>query len=109
MPTSCAAAPSVSWCSPKAASPATGRRRKCCHRIDSHRMNTFNVDTTARYIELDTDRRIRLRNKLHYRFNHWPIWIFVFFIAPGPWTFDVIENGLSGAMGLWLALVLIGT
>jgi hypothetical protein len=72
-------------------------------------MTSFNVDTTARYVELDTDRRIRHRNKLHYRFNHWPIWIFVFFIAPGPWTFDVIENGLRGPTGLWLAVVLIAT
>ena len=72
-------------------------------------MTTFNVDTTSRYVELDTDRRIRHRNKLHYRFNHWPLWIFVFFIAPGPWTFDVIENGLRGRTGLWLALVMIGT
>ena len=35
------------------------------------------------------DRKIRLRNKLYYRVNHWPIWIFVFFIAPGPLTFDL--------------------
>ena len=39
--------------------------------------------TDARYFELDTARKIRHRNKLYYRFNHWPIWIFVFFIAPG--------------------------
>jgi hypothetical protein len=70
---------------------------------------TFNVDTSARYVELDTQRKIRTRNKLHYRFNHWPIWIFVFFIAPGPWTFDVIERGFDRRTGTWLALVLIGT
>jgi hypothetical protein len=52
------------------------------------------LDTHARYIELDTERKIRHRNKLYYRFNHWPIWIFVFFIAPGPLTFDLFEHGL---------------
>jgi hypothetical protein len=69
----------------------------------------FNVDTTARYIELDTSRKIRLRNKLHYRFNHWPIWIFVFFIAPGPWTFNVIERGFDVWTASWLVAVLVGT
>jgi hypothetical protein len=31
------------------------------------------INTDARYIELDTARKIRVRNKLYYRFNHWPI------------------------------------
>ena len=34
-------------------------------------------------VEYASERKIRERNKLYYRFNHWPIWIFVFFIAPG--------------------------
>ena len=68
-----------------------------------------NVRTAARYVELDTERKIRLRNKTYYRFNHWPIWIFVFFIAPGPLTFDVIERGLDWRTVTWLSLVLIGT
>ena len=38
-------------------------------------------------VEYASQRKKRTRNKLHYRFNHWPIWIFVFFIAPG--TADV--------------------
>src|SRR5262249_7643329 len=49
------------------------------------------------------------RNKLYYRFNHWPIWIFVFFIAPGPLTFDLFERGFDSRMGLWLGFVLTGT
>jgi hypothetical protein len=69
----------------------------------------FNVDTTARYIELDTSRKIRHRNKLYYRFNHWPIWIFVFFIAPGPWTFNVIERGFDVWTAGWLVAVMVGT
>src|SRR5688572_160932 len=67
------------------------------------------LDTTARYVELDTDRKIRHRNKLYYRFNHWPIWVFVFFIAPGPWTFGVIERGFDQRTAIWLALVVAGT
>jgi len=67
------------------------------------------VDTHARYIELDTERKIRHRNKLYYRFNHWPIWIFVFFIAPGPLTFDLFERGFDQRMLIWLSVVLIGT
>ena len=45
-------------------------------------------------IELASDRSIRERNKLCYRLNHWPIWIFVFFIAPGPMTFDAVRARL---------------
>jgi hypothetical protein len=67
------------------------------------------IDTHARYIERDTERKIRHRNKLHYRFNHWPIWIFVFFIAPGPLTFDLFERGFDQRMLMWLGVVLTGT
>ena len=68
-----------------------------------------NIDTDALYIELDTDRKIRHRNKLHYRFNHWPIWIFVFFIAPGPLTFDLFERGFDSRLATWLGVVLLAT
>src|SRR5512139_1172759 len=67
------------------------------------------VQTAARFVERDTDRRIRHRNKLYYRFNHWPIWIFVFFIAPGPLIFDLFERGFDSRMALWLSVVLLGT
>ena len=60
-------------------------------------------------IQYDTDRKIRVRNKLHYRFNHWPIWITVFFLVPGPLTFDLFERGFDWRMALWLACVLVGT
>jgi hypothetical protein len=63
----------------------------------------------ARRVELDTERKLRTRNKLYYRFNHWPIWIFVFFIAPGPLTFDLFERGFDSRMAAWLGLVLVGT
>lgn len=60
-------------------------------------------------IELASDRRIRTRNKISYRLAHWPIWIWVFFIAPGPLTFDLFERGFDARMGLWLGVVLAGT
>jgi hypothetical protein len=63
----------------------------------------------AERIELASDRRIRDRNKINYRLAHWPIWIFVFFIAPGPLTFDLFERGFDRRMVLWLAVVLVGT
>lgn len=60
-------------------------------------------------VEYASQRKIRERNKLHYRFNHWPIWIFVFFIAPGPLTFDLFERGFDARMAIWLGVVLLGT
>ena len=63
----------------------------------------------AERIELASDRRIRERNKISYRLAHWPIWIFVFFIAPGPLTFDLFAHGVDHRMILWLAAVLFGT
>jgi len=60
-------------------------------------------------VEYASERKIRERNKLYYRFNHWPIWIFVFFIAPGPLTFDLFEHGFDSRLLIWLGLVLIGT
>ena len=72
-------------------------------------MPDVSVRTDARYVEFDTDRQIRYRNKLHYRFNHWPIWIFVFFIAPGPLTFDLFERGFDARLLGWLGIVLAAT
>ena len=63
----------------------------------------------AERIELASDRTIRERNKVSYRFAHWPIWIFVFFIAPGPLTFDLFAHGFDSRMALWLGVVLLGT
>jgi hypothetical protein len=72
-------------------------------------MFDVNVRTDARYIELDTDRKIRHRNKTYYRVLHWPIWIFVFFIAPGPLTFDLFEGGFDSRILAWLSVVLFAT
>lgn len=63
----------------------------------------------AERIELAGDRRIRERNKISYRLAHWPIWIWVFFIAPGPLTSDLFARGFDARMASWLGLVLAGT
>jgi len=63
----------------------------------------------AERVELASDRRIRDRNKIGYRLAHWPIWIWVFFIAPGPLTFDLFERGFDARMALWLGAVVVGT
>lgn len=60
-------------------------------------------------VEYASHRKIREYNKLYYRVNHWPIWIFVFFIAPGPLTFDLFERGFDARMAVWLGVVLAGT
>jgi hypothetical protein len=63
----------------------------------------------ARRVELASDRQIRAHNKIRYRLAHWPIWIFVFFIAPGPMTFDLFAHGISRRTLIWLGIVLLGT
>jgi hypothetical protein len=72
-------------------------------------MPAADFKTDSLHIELDSDRKIRHRNKLYYRFNHWPIWIFVFFIAPGPLTFDLFERGFDSRLLTWLGMVMAGT
>jgi hypothetical protein len=52
---------------------------------------------------------MRTRNTRLYRLAHWPIWIFVFFLAPGPLTFTLFAHGFSWVNSLWLAAVLAGT
>jgi hypothetical protein len=71
--------------------------------------NTVPATAEGIPVELASDRKIRYRNKTHYRFSHWPIWIFVFFIMPGPLTFDLFESGFDSRMAIWLGVVLVGT
>ena len=58
---------------------------------------------------MSSQRKLRTRNKVSYRFAHWPIWITVFFLAPGPLIFDLFNQGFDWRMALWLCVVLIGT
>ena len=60
-------------------------------------------------VEYAHERRIREKNKKMYRVAHWPIWIWVFFLAPGPLTFDLFASGPSIRNMAWLIVVLIGT
>ena len=60
-------------------------------------------------VEYANERKIRARNKTIYRVAHWPIWIWVFFLAPGPLTFDLFASGPRLRNLFWLLLVLITT
>lgn len=60
-------------------------------------------------LEYASERKIRLRNKLHYRLAHWPIWITVFFLLPGPMVFRLFEQGFDARMAPWLVAVAVGT
>jgi uncharacterized membrane protein YqjE len=60
-------------------------------------------------VEYAQARKIRERNTRLYRLAHWPIWIWVFFLAPGPLTFALFAHGFGRWNTAWLALVLAGT
>jgi hypothetical protein len=60
-------------------------------------------------VELASERRLRTRNKLYYRVLHWPIWIFVFFIAAGPITASIFAGRPSSWTLAWLGVVIVGT
>jgi hypothetical protein len=60
-------------------------------------------------VEIFDERKMRTRNKPLYRAAHWPIWIWVFFLAPGPLTFDLFARGGSVGNLIWLGVVLLGT
>jgi hypothetical protein len=60
-------------------------------------------------VEYAQARKIRVRNTRLYRLAHWPIWIGVFFLAPGPLTFTLFAHGFTWINSAWLAVVLAGT
>jgi hypothetical protein len=60
-------------------------------------------------VEYADARKMRVRNKGYYRVLHWPIWIWVFFLTPGPLTFSLFAHGFSLANSVWMAIVLLGT
>jgi hypothetical protein len=60
-------------------------------------------------VEYAHERKIRGRNKVHYRLAHWPIWIFVFFLTPGPLTFDLFAHGPRKGNLIWLCAVVLCT
>ena len=60
-------------------------------------------------VEYSQQRKIRERNTSLYRLAHWPIWIWVFFLVPGPLTFSLFAHGFGRGNLTWLIAVLIGT
>jgi hypothetical protein len=60
-------------------------------------------------VEYAEQRKMRQRNTRLYRLAHWPIWIWVFFLAPGPLTFDLFAKGGSKSNLFWLLLVMACT
>jgi hypothetical protein len=60
-------------------------------------------------LEFAQSRKMRERNTRLYRLAHWPIWIWVFFLAPGPLTFSLFAHGFGRGNLLWLSAVLIAT
>ena len=59
--------------------------------------------------EYAAHRKVRTRNKGYYRVLHWPLWIWVFFLSPGPLTFSLFAHGFSLWNVIWLSIVLLGT
>src|SRR5258708_6743105 len=60
-------------------------------------------------VEYSRARKMRGRNTRLYRLAHWPIWIWVFFLAPGPLTFTLFARGFGRGNLVWLVAVLAGT
>src|ERR1700679_2319834 len=60
-------------------------------------------------VEYAQARKMRERNTRLYRLAHLPIWIWVFFLAPGPLTFTLFAHGLGRGNLIWLTAVLLGT
>jgi len=60
-------------------------------------------------VEYARTRKLRERNTRLYRLAHLPIWIWVFFLAPGPLTFSLFAHGFGRGNLTWLLIVLGGT
>jgi len=60
-------------------------------------------------VEYAEERKLRERNTRLYRLAHWPIWIWVFFLAPGPLVFSLFAHGFGRGNFIWLMVVLLGT
>ena len=67
------------------------------------------MDTLAAPLQLPQKPCLRERNKRIYRLAHWPIWIFVFFIVPGPLVLDLFTRGFDLRMAVWLVAVALAT
>jgi hypothetical protein len=60
-------------------------------------------------LEFAQQRKMRDRNTRLYRLAHWPIWIWVFFLVPGPLVFSLFAHGFGRGNFIWLMAVLACT
>jgi hypothetical protein len=60
-------------------------------------------------VEFAHARKMRDSNTRLYRLAHWPIWIWVFFLVPGPLTFAMFARGVGRGNFIWLTIVLATT
>lgn len=60
-------------------------------------------------LEYAQTRKLRVRNKHQYRLAHWPLWIAVFFLAPGSSIFELFDHGFDLLNGTWLLIVVCAT
>ena len=65
--------------------------------------------TTLRRVEYGHQRKMRERNTVLYRAAHWPIWIFVFFLARGRWSLISLPVAAIAGTSCGWRLVLVGT
>lgn len=60
-------------------------------------------------VDYACDRKTRERNKSVYRLLHWPLWIWVFFLAPGPLIYRLFDKGFGRTSVVWLGVVMVCT
>lgn len=60
-------------------------------------------------VEYAVTRKVRERNTTVYRVSHWPVWVWVYFLVPGPLIANLFHHGPDRTIGLWLASVIAVT
>jgi hypothetical protein len=60
-------------------------------------------------LQLSQEPRFRKRNTRIYRLAHWPIWFFVFMIAPGKLVVELFTRGFDWRMFVWFVMVVAAT
>src|SRR5487761_349166 len=49
----------------------------------------------------------RERNKGYYRLLHLPLWLWVFWVLPGPWTYILFAHGPERRHWIWLGVIFL--
>jgi hypothetical protein len=60
-------------------------------------------------VEYAVTRKVRERNTFVYRILHWPVWLWVYFLLPGPLVADLFHRGFDRRILIWIACVSFGT